>query len=587
MFFFTPELALTMVVFIVNHSYRNCKFTTDTKQLSTSTAVIFHHDSFSTLPVKASGQIWIFATLESPYHTRLSFKTDKSKMKFNWTMTYRKDSEGFSPYALLKKQLHIPFKNYTSIFLNKTHNIAWVVSHCQTQSKREAYVKELSKYIDVDIYGKCGNPCSFTEDCKVHLNQQNNQLYYTTDQQSNQLYYTTDQQSNQLYYTTVQRSNQLYYTTDQQSNQLYYTTDQRSNQLYYTTDQQSNQLYYTTDQRRKGDEVVCFSCNLPYKNWKGNDSPKEIHIRCSPLCNFIQNKSSEIISNSFFEKNTISTVSNSSQINATKSDITFTRGLQTHLSSISSNSRDSNRQAFLPKITNDVSTDTQASIEPMTLGICLDKPKYPKYAVRRQRLDSFQHWPPYLTQSPDEMALAGFFYAGSEDHCRCFSCGGSLRNWEPGDQPWVEHARWYQNCAFVRNCKGDRFIQDVQTNNMQTEIFKKANITNSALYEAILSIDYILEEDMTETILEEDMAETIVEKRVNKQKPDQELELSNRILKEENQNLKDHQTCKICLDEPIEIVFLPVLIYLLVSAVRLRLEDVLYVGQKLEGELRP
>lgn len=176
----------------------------------------------------------------------------------------------------------------------------------------------------------------------------------------------------------------------------------------YVTKLASAGFYYVG----KGDEVVCFSCNLPYKNWKGNDSPKEIHIRCSPLCNFIQNKSSEIISNSFFEKNTISTVSNSSQINATKSDITFTRGLQTHLSSISSNSRDSNRQAFLPKITNDVSTDTQASIEPMTLGICLDKPKYPKYAVRRQRLDSFQHWPPYLTQSPDEMALAGFFYAG-------------------------------------------------------------------------------------------------------------------------------------------------------------------------------
>lgn len=137
-----------------NCSYRNCKFTTDTKQLSTSTAVIFHHDSFSTLPVKASGQIWICATLESPYYTRVSFKTDKSKMKFNWTMTYRKDAEGFSPYALLKKQIHIPFKNYTSIFLNKTHNIAWVVSDCQSQSKREAYVNELSKYIDVDIYGK-------------------------------------------------------------------------------------------------------------------------------------------------------------------------------------------------------------------------------------------------------------------------------------------------------------------------------------------------------------------------------------------------------------------------------------------------
>lgn len=35
------------------------------------------------------------------------------------------------------------------------------------------------------------------------------------------------------------------------------------------------------------------------------------------------------------------------------------------------------------------------------------------------------------------------------------------------------------------------------------------------------------------------------------------ISVSIKSLKEENQNLKDHQTCKICLDEPIEIVFLP------------------------------
>ena len=34
--------------------------------------------------------------------------------------------------------------------------IVWPVSHCHTDSLREDYVKELSKYIDVDIYGACG-----------------------------------------------------------------------------------------------------------------------------------------------------------------------------------------------------------------------------------------------------------------------------------------------------------------------------------------------------------------------------------------------------------------------------------------------
>ncbi|CEF60548.1 Glycosyl transferase, family 10-containing protein [Strongyloides ratti] len=32
-----------------------------------------------------------------------------------------------------------------------------MVSHCQTPSKREEYVNYLKKYIDIDIYGACGN----------------------------------------------------------------------------------------------------------------------------------------------------------------------------------------------------------------------------------------------------------------------------------------------------------------------------------------------------------------------------------------------------------------------------------------------
>ncbi len=34
--------------------------------------------------------------------------------------------------------------------------VAWFVGNCKTQSKRELYVKELQKYIDVDVYGNCG-----------------------------------------------------------------------------------------------------------------------------------------------------------------------------------------------------------------------------------------------------------------------------------------------------------------------------------------------------------------------------------------------------------------------------------------------
>jgi len=33
-----------------------------------------------------------------------------------------------------------------------------------------------------------------------------------------------------------------------------------------------------------------------------------------------------------------------------------------------------------------------------------------------------------------------------------------MRNWEFGDEPWIEHARWYPHCAFVKHIKGQSFI---------------------------------------------------------------------------------------------------------------------------------
>ncbi|VDI62402.1 Hypothetical predicted protein [Mytilus galloprovincialis] len=124
---------------------------------------------------------------------------------------------------------------------------------------------------------------------------------------------------------------------------------------------------------------------------------------------------------------------------------------QTNLSNTNCSTSASNHQTLSQTTSSDSTIASKAPLEASAMGICIDNPKYPKYATKLSRLDSFKHWPTYLTQSPEEMVTAGFFFTGNEDHCRCFFCGGGLRNWEPGDQPWTEHAHWYQNCAFVRN----------------------------------------------------------------------------------------------------------------------------------------
>ncbi|XP_065928478.1 baculoviral IAP repeat-containing protein 2-like [Magallana gigas] len=110
------------------------------------------------------------------------------------------------------------------------------------------------------------------------------------------------------------------------------------------------------------------------------------------------------------------------------------------------------------------------------LGINFDRPKYPSYSVLTVRVSSFADWPSSLTQTPRELAVAGFLYAGYGDYTRCFFCGGGLRNWEPGDDPWTEHARWFPKCAFVRQNKGDEFVALVQIQHQELGARRTANM---------------------------------------------------------------------------------------------------------------
>jgi len=140
-------------------------------------AVLFHVSEpfpiFNRVPKKRKKeQLYVFATMESPGFTKHYFKDEIGF--YNWTMTVRLDSDIIWPYQYIRdretKEIISPAKypkwktpskqwnstNYYENFRNKTKSAVWFVSHCNTLSKRETLVAELKKYIDVDIYGKCG-----------------------------------------------------------------------------------------------------------------------------------------------------------------------------------------------------------------------------------------------------------------------------------------------------------------------------------------------------------------------------------------------------------------------------------------------
>ena len=93
---------------------------------------------------------------------KLTFYSSQYDNFFNWTITYRRDSDFRNQYGSIEKLKEPPFQDEklnnhirqfgfenSVISQNKTKKIAWFVSHCETKSEREKYVDQLKKYIQV------------------------------------------------------------------------------------------------------------------------------------------------------------------------------------------------------------------------------------------------------------------------------------------------------------------------------------------------------------------------------------------------------------------------------------------------------
>ncbi|ELU03217.1 hypothetical protein CAPTEDRAFT_120726 [Capitella teleta] len=114
-------------------------------------------------PYRDHQQKWIFYESEVPTNVwgNIGGSVDKTYefwTMFNLTATITSDSDIPLHHFHMKCQPKADFRqrgeNYAS---GKSKMAAWFVSHCVTSSQREVYVNELKNYIDVDIFGECGN----------------------------------------------------------------------------------------------------------------------------------------------------------------------------------------------------------------------------------------------------------------------------------------------------------------------------------------------------------------------------------------------------------------------------------------------
>nr|XP_019530543.2 baculoviral IAP repeat-containing protein 7-B [Aedes albopictus] len=64
------------------------------------------------------------------------------------------------------------------------------------------------------------------------------------------------------------------------------------------------------------------------------------------------------------------------------------------------------------------------------------------------RLATYVNWP-VSHISPSSLAKAGFYYTYNADQVKCAWCEGVIGQWEIGDDPFVEHQKFFPNCVKV------------------------------------------------------------------------------------------------------------------------------------------
>lgn len=178
-------------------------------------------------------------------------------------------------------------------------------------------------------------------------------------------------------------------------------------------------------------------------------------------------------------------------------------------------------------------------------------PINPQYASLAARISSYKEWPPGLKQTPDTMAEAGLYYYGISDQVKCFYCDGGLKEWQAEDDPWVEHAGWFSECAFVRLVRGDEFVEEsakAVRNVVVKNYFSKSYFNTSF--------------NVFQETRREKMKKTEQDKVSNGIKSDSGYNSSSSSVADDellrtNEKLKEQMQCKVCMDRDVGVVFIP------------------------------
>ncbi|XP_057337724.1 E3 ubiquitin-protein ligase XIAP-like [Microplitis mediator] len=226
------------------------------------------------------------------------------------------------------------------------------------------------------------------------------------------------------------------------------------------------------------DSVKCFFCGVEICIWEEEDNPRSEHQRWQGNCRFIRNLPSGNIP---LNEDVFHLILPSDEVTGVRPSYEESEINYTYASTARLHRTGMTRRTNMAHST---------------------------YSHYQTRLESFKDWSPSIKQTKEQLAEAGFFYTGTGDQTLCYHCGGGLKDWEPEDDPWKQHAKWFKSCFYVRFTKEQSFIDSVM-----------GKLTSAPVQNEIT-----------------------------------EIELPPCLTLEGN---RDARTCKICYEEELGIIFFP------------------------------
>ncbi|KPM06453.1 baculoviral IAP repeat-containing protein 3-like protein [Sarcoptes scabiei] len=190
----------------------------------------------------------------------------------------------------------------------------------------------------------------------------------------------------------------------------------------------------------RDDAVQCAFCRGVLRNWNKDDSPMQEHERHFPDCPFIMGK---FVGNVPLELD-----------HELKSDDNLNQYSEMNLEN--------------QELINDHYNKSK-------------EPSFPIYKDSSCRLASFDNinWPKKLDKK--RFVEAGFFYSGKEDRTICHHCGGLLFSWKKEDDPTSDHAKFFPECMFIIEMKGDEYHEFVRFKKQMILMRSKLNKNNATL----------------------------------------------------------------------------------------------------------